>query len=326
MEVKRFQIHKDEELWNEFIGLAKNSTFLFNRDFMDYHSERFKDHSLLIYEKKKLIACFPANQIDELKISSHQGLTYGGVIIKQDLKLPVQIEIFNSILKYYADNGFKSIIYKAFPRFYNILQTDEIEYCLFINKAKLFRRDTAIAIDRNFESKYSDNIRREAKKAKQCGIIIKEDDNFDFFWDNVLIRNLEDRFDVKPVHSKEEIVLLHSKFPEQIKLYTAKDENGKILAGAVFFLTDNVAHCQYISANNEGRKSGALNYLFTTLIDTYFLDKRYFDLGIANEDNGMKINSGLLAWKERLGGRTYSHDFYEIVLNNNEILNNINEI
>ena len=27
--------------WNVFIENAKNSTFLFNRDYMDYHSDRF---------------------------------------------------------------------------------------------------------------------------------------------------------------------------------------------------------------------------------------------------------------------------------------------
>ena len=33
--------YKDD--WNNFVDSAKNSTFLFNRDFMDYHSDRFED-------------------------------------------------------------------------------------------------------------------------------------------------------------------------------------------------------------------------------------------------------------------------------------------
>ena len=63
--------------WDSFISVSKNSTFLFKRDFMDYHSDKFKDNSLLIYKNSKLVALFPLNIADG-KVYSHQGLTYGG--------------------------------------------------------------------------------------------------------------------------------------------------------------------------------------------------------------------------------------------------------
>lgn len=37
--------------WNIFIENAKNSTFLFDRNYMDYHADRFQDSSLMIYRK-----------------------------------------------------------------------------------------------------------------------------------------------------------------------------------------------------------------------------------------------------------------------------------
>lgn len=314
MKVIRYAPEKENE-WNAFVKVAKNATFLFDRGFMDYHSDRFKDHSLMVYnDNENLTACFPANETAEGLIWSHQGLTYGGLIHQKGLKLPVVIEVFQSVLAYYAEKGFKTLRYKAFPRFYNELQTDEIEYCLFLNHAKLYRRDTAIAVNRKYPIKYSGNIRREAKKAKENGVVISEDTDFENFWKNVLIPNLENRFEVKPVHSADEIKFLVERFPNKIKLFTATDSKEKILAGTVFFLTKNVAHCQYISASDEGRRTGALNHLFISLLDEYFLEKRYFDFGIANEEAGRKINTGLLAWKERMGGRTYSHDFYELDL------------
>ena len=46
---------KDYQDWNAFIGKAKNATFLFNRDFMEYHKERFDDFSLLIFVDEKLV-------------------------------------------------------------------------------------------------------------------------------------------------------------------------------------------------------------------------------------------------------------------------------
>lgn len=308
-------LNEDKGNWNNFVAQGKHSTFLFNRNFMDYHSDRFVDHSVIVKnDKGHIIACMPANEVNEVEIHSHQGLTYGGVVLQKDLKLPVVIQVFDSILHYYGNKGFSKLYYKAFPRFYNTAQTDEIEYCLFLKDAKLYRRDTAICVDREDRIKYSGNIRREAKKAKESGVTIQEDQNLESFWNNILIPNLESRFEVKPVHDAQEISLLKSRFPKKLKLYTATSTTGEILAGTVFFLMDNVAHCQYISANDVGRREGALNLLFVELLDKYFQDKRFFDFGIANEDNGKALNAGLLAWKERMGGRAYSHDFYELDL------------
>lgn len=313
--VQRFKFNKHEPLWNSFIKQAKNSTFLFNRNFMDYHKERFCDHSLMIFNNNsKLVACLPANEIDKDTIASHSGLTYGAIILDFDLKLPIVIEVYKAILKYYYDIGFSTFILKAFPRIYNKIPSDEVDYCLFLSGAKLIRRDTAIVIDTLAPLSYSGNIRREAKKAKDDGVMIKEEKDFSAFWDKILIPNLKERFGVKPLHSLSEIELLHKRFPNDIKLFSARTKDQEIVAGTVFFETETVAHCQYISANDVGRSNGALNLLFLQLIDNTYKGKRYFDFGTANEDEGRKVNKGLLAWKERMGGRTVSHDFYEIDL------------
>lgn len=311
--IERYETAAHKELWNGLVDRGKNQTFLFNRNFMDYHEDRFTDYSLMVFdEKKNLLACFPANQKNKEEVVSHQGLTYGGIIIKSDIKLPLQIEVFKCILKYYFEEGIKIIQYKHFPRFYNNLQTDEIEYCLFLSQAKLYRRDTAIAIDRQHRIMYSGNIRREAKKAQKSGMVIKEDSDFKEFWIKVLIPNLKQRFNAKPVHSFQEIEILKRRFPKNIRLFTGRGTESNILAGTVLFSTENVVHCQYIAANDKGRSSGVLNLLFTGLLDNYYQDKRFFDFGIVNENQGKKLNSGMLAWKERMGGRSYSHDFYEI--------------
>ncbi len=321
MKVTRFDFSRDIDKWNQFVEVTSNSTFLFHRSFMDYHKDRFTDHSLMVYDDKdNLLACFPANQSSDTEVWSHQGLTYGGFMMKAETKLPVYLEVYKAILQYYNQLGVKIISYKAFPRFYNDLQTDEVEYCLFLSQAQLYRRDTALAIDRSHRIPYSGNIRREAKKALKQGVTVNEDQNFEGFWKGVLIPNLQARFGVNPVHSTQEMVMLKNAFPDKLKLFTAKNTEGEILAGTVMFEMKNVAHCQYISATDDGRKLGALNLLFTTLIDEHFLDKRFFDFGIANENNGKEMNHGLLAWKERMGGRTYSHDFYLIETDNYKLL------
>jgi hypothetical protein len=319
--IRRFSFNQDEAEWNAFVNRADNSTFLFNRGFMDYHKDRFQDHSLMIYHNNKIVACLPANECDG-RLYSHQGLTYGGLIIEKKQKLSTYIQVFSEVFSYYYENNFRIITYKAFPRFYNQLQTDEIEYCLFIANATLIRRDTALAIHYKSKIPYSKNIIRDIKKAKKNEITVTESSDFKLFWNEILTPNLQKRFGVNPVHSLEEILMLKKRF-ENIRLFIALNKEGNILAGIVFFVTDQVAHCQYISASEEGRYSGALNLLFATIIDQNPFEKDFFDFGIANEDNGKSLNKGLLVWKEKMGGRTYSHDFYEIETKNYQLLNEI---
>jgi hypothetical protein len=97
--------------------------------------------------------------------------------------------------------------------------------------------------------------------------------------------------------------------------FQASDFN-EILAGVVLYLNFPVAHCQYIAANDKGRKTGALNYLIIYLIEKFLKDYHYFDFGIVNSQDGKEINHGMLAWKQRMGGRTISHDFYHIKTEN----------
>ena len=71
---------EDKNQWDAFCDTAKNATFLFKRDFMDYHTNRFEDFSLLLYKEGVLLALLPANRL-ETTLYSHQGLTYGGFIV-----------------------------------------------------------------------------------------------------------------------------------------------------------------------------------------------------------------------------------------------------
>lgn len=65
-----------EDIWNQFNKQSKNYLFMFDRNYMDYHKDRFKDHSLLFYNDGKLIALLPMSEHDEMLVS-HGGLTYG---------------------------------------------------------------------------------------------------------------------------------------------------------------------------------------------------------------------------------------------------------
>ena len=314
MTIRRFDGLKDKNQWDEFVGKAKNQTFLFYRDFMDYHADRFDDHSCIILnDKEAIVGLLPANRSrkNPHTVISHEGLTYGGLIVPHDVKVKSVISYLHAVLSYLHTEGMEWLQLKQFPAFYNQNATDELEYALFLAEATLYRRDVAMVIDYRNKIPYTGNIRREGNKAAKAGAVLQEKETMDDFWTTVLEPNLKARFNVKPVHSLEEINLLKARFPQQVRQFDIILEN-EVVAGATMFVTNGVAHCQYISANEKGRKSGALNYLFMELIDSVFHNCRYFDFGIVNENNGKFINEGMLFWKESFGGRAQRHDFYQV--------------
>lgn len=301
----------DFDLWNGFIAKAKNSTFLFHRNFMEYHKDRFEDFSLLVFDDKKLVAVLPANKVGE-ELHSHQGLTYGGIVINEFIKLGEFVEMFESIYIFLKQH-FTKVIFKEIPKIYNKNFSDELLYVLFLKNARLTRRDTLSVIDYQFDFEISQKRKYEIRKGEKHQLEIKESQNFSEFWNELLIPNLHEKYNTKPVHSLEDIILLHNFFSKNIRQFNAYFE-GKIVAGTTVFETDNVVHIQYIASNELRNKTGGLDYLFDFLIKKYAAEKRYFDFGTSNENNGRTLNEGLLYWKESFGAKIVVQDFYELDL------------
>ena len=303
------------------MSTSKNATFIFNRNFMDYHKDRFEDFSLLIYKNDKLIALFPANKINNI-IYSHQGLTYGGLITSESIKLIVFVECFKTILSFYLKSGCKTIELKLLPSIYSIVPNDEIQYMLFILKANLIRRDTLSAINLKHRFKISKDRIDGSKRALKHNLEIKEVDDLSEFWDLVLIPNLKKKHNTQPVHSLEEITHLKQNFSKNIRQFNVY-KDGNIVAGTTIFETKFVAHSQYISGSEEKNELGSLDFLHLHLINNVFNDKKYFDFGTSNEQQGRHINKGLVFWKERFGARTITQDFYSINIENSNNLDTI---
>jgi hypothetical protein len=289
---------------------------------MEYHQDRFEDASFLIFKDEKLVALFPANRKNEL-IYSHQGLTYGGLIVGKQASFKTILNAFKSLLETCQSLGFNEMILKPTPRIYHTYPSDEMDYLLFKLQAELIRRDLTLTINSKQPIEISaSNRKRGLKKAKKNELFVKEETDLDLFWNQILIPNLEEKHGVEPVHTLEEINYLKSKFPNNIKQFSVYKED-VIVAGATIFETDNVAHAQYISANNDKQELGSLDLLFHYLIYEVYKDKPYFDFGICNENQGKHINSGLQSWKESFGARSISHDFYSIFTKNHVYLNDV---
>lgn len=300
-----------KKTWDEFVALSKNATFLFKRDYMDYHADRFTDHSLLFYEDGNLIALLPANIKDDI-FYSHQGLTYGGFLTNAKMRTPLMLQLFAELLNYLKQNNVKKFIYKPIPQFYSALAAQEDLYALFRNNAVLFRRDVSSVINLKDKITFSELRRRMIKKALAQNLIVVESNNFAEFH-KVLQQNLQAKHQTIPVHNISEIENLCAKFPQNIKLFCCFREN-ELLAASWVFINQNAVHLQYITSSDEGRKIGALDLVINHLINEKFSDKNYFDFGISTEENGNYLNEGLIAQKEMFGARAFCYDQYLIDL------------
>ena len=310
------------DLWNEFVANAKNATFLFHRDFMEYHQDRFEDYSLLIFDdNQELIAVLPANRIGET-LFSHQGLTYGGIVIHKKTKLSDFISIAKSVFEYLNAEQFQKINFKEIPHIYTQIPSDELQYLMFLMQGNLVRRDVLSVLDLTSNFSFSRDRKNGVKRGIKNNLAVKEEANFELFWNEILIPNLEVKHQAKPVHSLEEIQLLFSKFPKNIRQFNVY-QNDKVVAGTIVFETDLVAHSQYISGNSDKNELGSLDFLHDYLISHVFKDKKYFDFGISNENQGKNINEGLLYWKESFGARSITQDFYEVNIENHNLLDNV---
>ena len=298
---------KDE--WNQFVAKSKNGTFLFNRDYMDYHSDRFEDFSLMFYLQGRLYGMMPANKKGDI-FQSHMGLTYGGLIMDAKTTAAATVQLFQELNDYLRGEGFRQVLYKCMPWIYHQLAAEEDLYAIARTcEARLQERDLGTAIIQRNTIRWERVRRRALKRAVEAGISVEVSEDFAGFWE-VLCDNLARTYHSKPVHTLQEIVLLHSRFPENIVLYVAKKDDA-ILAGMVIYVSAQVVRAQYSSATPLGKQLGAIDILYDRIINHDYASYPYFEFGTSALGNTNVINESLIFQKEGFGGRGICFDRYE---------------
>lgn len=302
---------QNEVVWNQFLETTRNGIFLFNRKFMDYHADRFNDHSLIFFDDANIIGIFPANQKDKL-IVSHQGLTFGGLLYPPDVRASQVSEMVDQTVKYYAERGMEQIILKPTPYFLHKAPSHEDLYFWHLKGAELYRRDLSSLVDLAVEYKYSKGRKWIINKAKKEGVSISLSEDWETF--HRILSDALKFHGTGPVHSVDELKLLHSRFPDKIRLYTASF-NGQVVSGAMTFSYGSVLHTQYLANSEAGREVGGLDLLLDELINTARSENfKALSFGISTTDEGKNLNTGLLQQKESYGGKAVLHDWYRIKL------------
>lgn len=312
IEITRYE-PSHQAAWDTLVRQSRNGTFLLRRGYMDYHSDRFDDCSLMAWHEGRLVTVLPANREADT-LWSHHGLTYGGWVMPlKHFDVTVMMQVMDAACQWMHGQGLRTLVYKPVPHIYHSYPAEEDLYALFRHGARLTESNVSTTIDLACPLPPDRGNRSGANAARRAGITVVESHDWERYW-RLLDDLLRQRYHTRPVHTLQEMLLLQSRFPDNIKLYTATLQ-GELLAGVVMYLTGTTAHCQYIAASPHGKDSKALALLFSHLITcTGQAGYRYFDFGISNENHGLYLNEGLAQQKARLGGRAIVYNTYQITL------------
>jgi hypothetical protein len=296
IQVQKYHLENTAE-WNAFVKQSVNGSFLLERDFMDYHQERFEDHSLMMFIEGQLMCCIPAHVKDGV-FYSHRGLSYAGLIISAAAVKNLD-KIVDALLKYVKGLAFEKAELQLPPVSYqsiNKVIADVLEHKGFISNRKLHNQSVALDQEIQVSPKKSIGYRN----GKFEGLRMEIPYDFRSFWEEVLIPQLAERYYSKPVHSLAEIELLAARFPENIIQYNVYREDA-LLAGITFFIKGNIVKSQYTASSPDGLKTDAVAYIYMEAMKE-FKEKgcSLMDYGPVNEKDG-SVNKGLQRFKKQLG-------------------------
>ena len=83
----------------------------------------------MIYRRGKLYALLPANVSGDT-LFSHQGLTYGGLIMSDQTTAADVVEIFRQLNSTLREEGLRQVIYKPVPWIYHQQPAEEDLYAI----------------------------------------------------------------------------------------------------------------------------------------------------------------------------------------------------
>ena len=217
----------------------------------------------MFYDGSRLLAVLPAHLSGD-KLCSHNGLTYGGLLMNRRLTVVQTLHLFRELNGYLRAESIRHVSYKCIPWIYHRLSAEEDLYALYHEcRARIVTRDFATNIFLSGGMRWDRIRRRGVIRAQKAGVSIECSDDYSAFW-KILTQNLLSKYSVSPVHTLQEIELLHSRFPENIRLYQAV-RDGEVLGGVVLYVSFQVVHAQYSSATPEGKKMGVIDLLYNRI-------------------------------------------------------------
>ncbi len=312
-----------ENVWDHFVkNTSLNGSFLQMRCFLNYHKNRFVDHSLIFLKGQEVVAVMPACEGDGgERLISHAGATFGGIVIgKEWAKLSEFQWILEELETYVVVEGFKELEIRM-PSWLYQSNDFHMEILDFILKNHGFNDMFEVGfymdlqnMDEDFEKYYAPLRRRKLKKAGKNGLqfkLLKNDDDKKEFY-NVLEDNYR-KFETHPVHSYEEMRDLEQHcIPGNLFFYGVFLQDIMIAGSMVFdFNEKKTFHTQYLASKRDYLEYCPNEFLYTNLIkESRKLGYRFISFGNATLEHGAVLNENLALFKESFNMESYINKTY----------------
>ena len=304
--------------WDTVTRKAVNGHFMFERNYMDYHADRFDDHSLLFYDDRvhsdrEPVAVLPAHRKGG-DLISHQGLPFAGLLWTEDVRMNAMAESVQALIDHMTKHDLSRLIYSPVPAPYKRFHDDEDIYQ--IERAGAVVAGTKVGCSARIGSNpgISKNRREIVNRAARRGLRFETRiplaDSY-----GIISNCLQEKFQKRPVHTLAELELLTQRYPKAIRCDGVFHEDD-LVHSIITFHSDTCVRAQYTGGTNRGRDMHAQDFAFVSLVDAPEMQGRWFDFGTSmNPDTG-DLQSKLHWYKETLGGRasllrTYMLDLRE---------------
>ena len=326
-EIKLIQYDgKYEEKWDKFVlEESANGTFLQTRNFLSYHPQgRYEDGSLLFMNGTTIVAVLPAHiekKDDCINFLSHQGSTFGGIVIGKNFCNISYIElIFKCFDTYIEEKGFNEVVMTKTSTIYQKADSNLIDYFLYING---FESSQELGYYIDFDdyneeiiSNFSSSRRRDYRYSLKNDFVFRqletEEEIEEFYY--VLCDNYR-KFLKRPIHNLKELLdFKFSRLLQNVEFYGVYLEDELIAGGMVFLFEHDVMHTQYLAVKQEHTNLFANEFLYTNVI-RIAQENNYKKLsfGTSTLEEGKILNRSLALYKEGFGTKEYINYRYKRV-------------
>ncbi len=313
----------DYEMWDYFVTNSTNGTIFNYRKFLSYHIHReFYDHSLIFEKGGKIIALFPAAEINNTQkvLSSHPGASFGGFIYNK-LSYSDCTQILELVDNYCIENNFTAISLIPTQLPYHSTKDESIEYAMIWNGYYIKEHYISSIIDLNMDA--SSHIKSIYKLKNRTGGFYKkliEKYNISFQWNKrfdqfypILAENKK-RHDSNPTHSLAELEKLDKLFPNSFNLLMMYSNEIPVGGTLMFHANSRVGIIFYnmIDYNYLDLHPSTLQ-IIEVIKWAYDREYIHLDFGISHEpkaENPLTPSESLIRFKEEFGSRVSIRKVY----------------
>lgn len=314
-DVRTFE-RRDRDRWEELVAGSRNGTFVHGRDFIEATTGAFRDRSMVIGHRGRIVGVMPAadHPSDPSTIDSHPATSYGGIVHDGALAGERMVAAMEAVADHCYHEGARVLRYKSIPPIYQRVPSQDDVYALYRSGAVRSRCELASVVDAETPRSVSRHRARHLRKAAASGLVIERDHRrLPDFW-SVLELRLAGKHDAAPQHTRSEIADLVRRLPGRVDCVVASDA-GRVVAGAIVFLTGRVDHAHYLAADDRGYEIAALDAVIEDLVrHCAVTGARYLSLGTTTLHGGRVFNAGLHRYKSDFGAGSIVHETYDLPL------------